>query len=327
MTTTQSDDALQYLACTYFLADFEENGSLCKKSACLHVHEKEARLWSAAIIDYDVAFSPVEWGMKPSFRASIVALLLSGALIASAQPQEAPTPNIVGLWDRGGTAGTAFLSPETGPGPIVGTVGSDELDAGWRGNYDSPILQPWAAAVVKEKVDNDIAGINMPEPKETCEPLGVPHILQLNGVVEILPTPEVVALLYVRARQARIVHLNVGHPADLEPSYYGHSIGHWEGETLVVDTISLDDSTPTDVFATPHTEQLRVVERYRLIDDGTTLRTDLMIEDPGAFTTPWKAYVIASEAVDSFWEFTCQENNRMPDGSIIQMPIDETPNF
>ncbi len=261
------------------------------------------------------------------FRAFFVALLASSTLIVSAHPREAPIPNISGLWDRGGTAGTAFNPPETGPGPIVGTVGSDELDAGWRGDYDSPILQPWAAAVVKEKVDNDIAGINMPEPKEVCLPLGVPHILQMNGVVEILPTPEVVVLLYVRARQTRTIHLNVGHPTDLTPSYYGHSVGHWEGDTLVVDTIGLDDSTPIDVFATPHTEQLRVVERYRLTDNGTTLRTDFMVEDPGAFTTPWKAYVTHSEAVDGYWEFTCQENNRMPDGSIVEMPMDETPDF
>ena len=52
-----------------------------------------------------------------------------------------------------------------------------------------------------------------------------------------------------------------------------------------------------------------------------------MVEDPGAFTTPWKAYVIHSEAVDTYWEFTCQENNRLPDGSIVPMPMDETPDF
>jgi len=93
-------------------------------------------------------------------------------------------------------------------------------------------------------VDNDIAGINMPEPKELCEPMGMPHLLQMNGVVEILPTSDVVALLYSRASQARIIYLNASHPVDLEASYYGHSVGHWEGDTLVIDTIGLDDSSP-----------------------------------------------------------------------------------
>ena len=260
-------------------------------------------------------------------RTSLVALVLSGVPIVSVQAGEAPAPHIFGLWDRGGTAGTAFLPPESGPGPIVGTVGADEVNSGWRGDYTSPILQPWAAAVVKDKVDKDLAGINMPEPKEVCLPLGVPHILQQNGVVEILPTPDLVVFLYVRARQARIVHLNVGHPADLTPDYYGHSVGHWEGDTLVVDTIGLNDLTPTDVFATPHTEQLHVVERYRLVDGGTTLRADIVVEDPGAFTTPWKAYVTHSRAADSYWEYVCQENNRLPDGSIIEMPVDETLDF
>jgi hypothetical protein len=264
--------------------------------------------------------------MKQILTTSFAAFFMSGTLMGATQPSEAPVPNIAGLWDRGGTAGSTYRSPESGPGPIVDIAG-DAPGAGWRGNYDSPILQPWAAAVVKGKVDNDIAGINMPEPKELCEPMGVPHLLQMNGVVEILPTSDVVALLYSRASQARIIYLNASHPADLEPSYYGHSVGHWEGDTLVVDTIGLDNSTPIDMFATPHTEQLRVVERYRLIEDGSILRNDLMVEDPGAFTTPWNAYVTYSEPVDTYWEFTCQENNRFPDGSTVPMPTDETPDF
>ena len=260
-------------------------------------------------------------------KQSLVAAFLLGSLAISARAAEAPALLISGLWDRGGTAETAFLPPESGPGPIVGTVGADEVNSGWRGDYTSPILQPWAAAVVKDKVDKDLAGISMPEPKETCLPLGVPHILQQNGVMEILPTPDLVVFLYVRTRQARFIHLNVGHPANLTPDYYGHSIGHWEGDTLVVDTIGLDDSTPTDVFATPHTNELHVVERYRITDNGTALRADIVVEDPGAFTTPWKAYAPYSRAMDSFWEYVCQENNRLPDGSIIEMPIDTTPDF
>jgi len=75
----------------------------------------------------------------------------------------------------------------------------------------------------------------------------------------------------------------------LKPSWYGESIGHYEGDTLVVDTIGLNDKTFVDGFDTPHTTQLHVVERWHMIDGGRTLEVNVHVEDPGAFTTPWNA--------------------------------------
>jgi hypothetical protein len=262
---------------------------------------------------------------KSLFVLSIPAAVLPGsAALAADTPQ---LPNLVGLWDRGATAGTPFPQPESGPGPIHDTAPADEPDAGWRGNYDSPILQPWAAAVVKEKVDLDIAGINVPERKEICAPMGVPHILQLNGPILLLPGPEIFTILYTRMTTPRFIHVNEKHPDDLTPSYYGHSIGHWEGDAFVVDTVGFTADTPIDMFATPHTEKLHVVERYHLVDDGETLRVDLMVEDQGAFTTPWRTYVTYGEPDEPWLEFICPENNRYPDGSLVPLPTDETPDF
>ncbi len=245
---------------------------------------------------------------------------------APAASQEVARPDFSGLWDRGGTVGSEYRQPESGPGPLINTAARGE-GAGWRGNYDSPILQPWAAAVVKEKVDKDIAGINIPEPKELCVPMGVPHILQLNGVIQVLPGSEVFTILYMRMMQARFIEVDGEHRADLEPSYYGHSVGRWEGDVFVVDTVGFNDKTPIDMFATPHTEQLHVVERYRLVDGGETLRVDFTIDDPAAFTTPWSAYVTYGRPIDDYLEFVCMENNRFPDGSPVPSPIDETPDF
>ena len=252
----------------------------------------------------------------------------AGSLFAapSFAADAAAYPNLVGLWDRGATAGTPFPQPESGPGPIMNTAPRGE-DAGWRGNYDSPILQPWAAAVIKEKVDLDIAGVNLPEPKETCEPMGVPHILQLNGPILLRPGAEIFTILYTRMMQPRFIYVNEKHPEDWTPSYYGHSVGHWEGDSFVVDTIGFNADTPIDMFATPHTEQLHVVERYRLVDGGETLRVDITVEDPGAFTTPWTTYVTYGAPDEEYLEFICQENNRFPDGSLVPMPVDETPDF
>src|SRR5204862_2467099 len=79
------------------------------------------------------------------------------------------------------------------------------------------------------------------------------------------------------------------HSANVKPSWHGESIGRYEGDTLVVDTIGLDDRTFVDGFGTPHTKQLHVIERFRLIDGGKILEANVHVEDPGAFTMPWDA--------------------------------------
>ena len=208
----------------------------------------------------------------------------------------------------------------------MGTAVRDEV-VGWRGDYNSPILQPWAADVIRHRVENDINGVFQAEPKETCSPLGVPHIMQLNGVIQVMPTPEVIVITYMWGMRARIIYMNQGHPEAPTPSYHGHSIGHWEGDVLVVDTIGFNDGAPVDIYSTPHTDRMHVVERYSLTDDGETLRVDFTVEDSGAFTTPWSA--VASYAATNlpYIEIVCAENNRFPDGSEVPIPFDPTPDF
>ena len=158
--------------------------------------------------------------------------------------------------------------------------------------------------------------------------MGVPHILQLNGPIRIVVSKDLAVITYMRAMQARLIHMNQRHPAGLKPSYYGHSVGHWEGDTLVVDTVGFNDRTPVDMFGTPHTTRLHVVERYRVINDGKTLRVDFTVEDPGAFTTAWSSFAEYGPLRGPYEdENVCAENNRMPDGSLVPMPIDATPDF
>jgi hypothetical protein len=79
------------------------------------------------------------------------------------------------------------------------------------------------------------------------------------------------------------------HSANVKTSWYGESIGHYEGDTLVIDTIGLDDRTTVDGFGTPHTKQMHVIERFHLIENGNVLEANVHVEDPGAFTMPWDA--------------------------------------
>ena len=79
------------------------------------------------------------------------------------------------------------------------------------------------------------------------------------------------------------------HSAHVKPSWYGESVGHYEGDELVVDTIGLNDRTFVDNYRTPHTEQIHVVERFKMIDGGKTLQVTVTVDDPGAFNMPWSA--------------------------------------
>ena len=108
----------------------------------------------------------------------------------------------------------------------------------------------------------------------------------------------------------RRVYLDVPHSANPKPSWFGESVGHYEGDTLVVDTIGLDKRSYVDNYFTPHTEALHVVERYRLIEGGRTLEVNIRVEDQGAFTTPWTA-MQRYRRVDQgeMAESVCAENN------------------
>ena len=118
----------------------------------------------------------------------------------------------------------------------------------------------------------------------------MPHFL-LYPVqpVYFVQTPKEVIMTWQADHQTRHVYLNVPHSPNVKPSWYGESVGHYEGDTLVVDTIGLNTRTPVDPYQTPHTEKLHVVERFHMTDGGKVLQVDVHVEDPGTFTTPWNA--------------------------------------
>jgi hypothetical protein len=101
-------------------------------------------------------------------------------------------------------------------------------------------------------------------------------------------TPKEVVMILSSKQEIRHFYLTDKHSTNVKPSWYGESIGHYEGDTLVVDTIGIDERTWVDGFGTPHSKQLHVVERFRLTDNGNVLEANIRVDDPGAFTMPWK---------------------------------------
>jgi hypothetical protein len=125
--------------------------------------------------------------------------------------------------------------------------------------------------------------------------------------------------------ELRHVYLNVPHSKNVKPSWYGESVGHYEGDTLVVDTIGQNTKTFVDAFRTPHTEKLHVVERWRLIDGGKVLEVKVTVDDPDAYNQAWSSYVRHERAKDPLVEDICAENNlNLFD---YHMPVAETPDF
>jgi hypothetical protein len=200
-------------------------------------------------------------------------------------------PDFSGSWLR--YPWRHFEPPLEGPGPVMDPRGFDlpnnVMDAGAPSN---PILKPHAAAAIQRRNDLIAAGEYPPRAWALCWPTGVPGVLNLGEPVQFLQTADEITIIYQRDMQVRRIALNKQHPENARLSWYGHSVGHYEGaDTLVVDTIALDDRSDADRLGTPHSEKLHVVERYTISPDGTALDVDFTVEDPETFTTAWAARV------------------------------------
>ena len=186
-----------------------------------------------------------------------------------------------------------FFAPPSGPGPVMRDPAHprNPVQPTFRvADLSSPILQPWAREEVRKANEKALSGKAAYTPKERCWPIGVPGFLLYPVFpVYFLQTPKEVVLIWAEDHQVRHIYLNQPHSPKPTPSWFGESVGRYEGDTLVVDTIGLNTRTYVDNFRTPHTDKLHVVERFRMIDGGKTLEASVHVEDPGAFTTPWNA--------------------------------------
>ena len=242
---------------------------------------------------------------RRSFTASILigsaaaAAMLGGSLMAADRAPPGFTPNPSAGWFA---YSREWIAPSGGPGPVMQhpdypLVSNDDYRVTGKqptlpiADPDNPVLQPWAREVLLKRNERVLAGQPADSLHASCHPIGIPHFLliPMTRPMYFVQGRDKVIMILTSFADARRIRLNAPHATDAKPSWHGDSVGHYEGDTLVVDTIGLNDKGAVDGFQTPHTEQLHVVERYRMLDGGETLELEVYMEDPGAFTTPWTA--------------------------------------
>jgi hypothetical protein len=205
------------------------------------------------------------------------------------------------LYDRLGKAAPSGPAPKTADG-------KPDLSGVWYPGQDLepevPPLQPWAADAAKKYAERP-----GDDPRARCLPSGVSRIHALD-LVKFVQTPGLLIALIEAVPNVRQIFLDGrSHPANLQPTWMGHSVGRWDKDTLVVDTIGFNDKGWLEGIR-PQTEQLRVTERYRRIDRGR-MSLEITIDDPGAYTRPWKVRRLLQLAPgEEIQEYLCNENHK-----------------
>jgi hypothetical protein len=191
-------------------------------------------------------------------------------------------------------------------------------------HIDQVPLQPWAKALTNDRHLSGLAS----EPYTRCKPAGGPREMMSPYGLEIV---EFAALKRIHifnvsnAQTYRTIYMDGReHPKSLEPSYLGHSIGRWEGDTLVIDTVGFNESFWMNRDGLPHTTQLHLTEKLTRTNFDT-LNYEVTIDDPGAYTAPWTSgYTLGWQKGNELFEYECQENNLSPEsmaGDSLVSPI------
>jgi hypothetical protein len=297
--------------------------------------------------------------------AAVGFFLLPGDHAVAAQSTDA-IPDFTGVWGR--NAMDPELLPQ-GPGPLVNlrradgdtshpSQGGDPLPL--VGDYNNPILTADAAVAVKKAGELSAGGRINPDPSNQCAPYSPPYLFTIQLGVQILQRKDEVLMLYPQDDQVRRVRMNAAHPNRVTPSAMGDSIGHYEGDTLVIDTVGVEIGrvTMVDRYGTPQSPALHLVERYRLIDVAEAkaamdrhekragriggppgaipmdpnyakgLQLQYTVEDPNVFTTAWSARVTYRITTLPWTEQVCAENivEYWP-GMNVGVPRADRPDF
>jgi len=258
-----------------------------------------------------------------------------------------------------------FEGMPSGPQPLrnLSRLPNGKANAGRLvGDYRNPILTPEAAAIVKQKGDLAIAGVGFRNSQDQCRPIAPPFTFAMQLTLAMLEKNDGdITIVYNQNNSVRHIRMNATHPVKLVPSSMGDSVGHWDGDTLVIDTVGVkvDAFTSVDRFGTPQSDQMHVTERYRLIDgasakaaidryetsEGTVggggrvagydpdaslkgLQLDVTMDDPRVFTAPLTARVTYRRVTTEWQEDVCADNpmEHYRD-EWIGLPKEEHPDF
>jgi hypothetical protein len=279
--------------------------------------------------------SPLGRIIEVSALVAVCATLSSAPL----QARAADVPNFNGIWGK-----YTYSYPK----PYM--KGREIADG-----YNNPLLRPWVVDLLKADEKVFASGRLLPTAHSLCYPEGVPYVFGETRM-QILQTPAEITMIFGgEQEQWRKISLNGAHPAHVVPSWYGDSVGHFEGDTLVVDTVGIAANPQTGsmgFFGTPHTSELHLVERYRflgkdessvmpgpnpkatnptlisteIVQGGSRLRLTFTVEDPGAYWKPWTVTLDYLPLKTPIQEYVCMENYE--EKSLMPLtPKAKTPDF
>ena len=253
--------------------------------------------------------------MRRTVWLTILAIALLPAVLFAQKKGSVPRmpngkPDLTGVWQGGSTQRGNWEEANTGTG--VGGSGRDPAAPVVLSSNDRPAgregapYQPWAAQKVLEAFNR--RGIDDPTAK--CLPAGIPRTIMLGLFPQqIVQTPTQIIMLYEYMNVYRVVPLNAKHPDDLLPSYMGNSVGHFEGDTLIVDVTGFNDKTWLAGTGTFHSDALHITERYTRVDKDR-INYEVTMEDPNVFTKPWTLHsTLMLREGTRLEEYVCAENN------------------
>jgi hypothetical protein len=298
--------------------------------------------------------------LVPASAALAFAQTTTGSINATTK-RAVSIPDFSGIWAHPFFPG--FEPPGSGPGPVTNrSRGEGGVGNAWGfvGDYTNPILKPHAAEAVKKHGEISLAGIGYPTPSTQCWPGGVPYVFW-DFLMRMVQQPDQITMIYRHGNEIRRVRMNQPHPAQVTPSWYGDSIGHYEGDTLVIDTVGIKRGpfAMLDMFGTPFSDKLHVVERYRLIDyesardeiernakenmffgtgsggavfdpdhRGKFLQLHFTVEDEDTFTTPWTATITYWPNLVEWPDLICAESPQaFYSGGNAQVPQADKADF
>ena len=254
--------------------------------------------------------------MRASVVVAVAAIALwPASMFAQAAKNSVPRasdgkPDLTGVWQGGTTQRGSWEEANRGVG--VGGSGRDPSAPVVLSSNDRPAgreaapYQPWAA----EKVLQAFNRRGIDDPTARCLPAGIPRTVMLGLFPQqIIQTPKQIVILYEYMSVFRVIPLNAKHRDDLIPSYMGDSVGHWEGDTLVVDVIGFNDKTWLAGTGTFHSDALHITEHYTRVDRDQ-IAYEVTMEDPIVLTKPWtlRSTIMLREGT-RLQEMVCAENN------------------
>ena len=253
--------------------------------------------------------------MQLGLIAAGVALAMLGA-VAAAQPAAAPSSdarNLEGVWNI--THASKLNRDKTvsyGRGNADGPNDLPHSRVLWPIDHNEPPFTAWGRQKFEARFNGNINNVPMADPSTNCSPHGMPRIMIAPYPMQIVQTPGLITMLFEVNHNVRLIHMDQPLPQRPKITLMGYAVGHWEDDTLVIETRGISGEGIFDEIGTSHSDELKVTERIRKIDGGKTLEDTFTFEDPIAFTKPWQAREILNRRPNNtqLMEYVCEENNR-----------------